>query len=66
MEEVVGMCFEPTKDEITRSQARRTAEREDHEQRRDPSAYPEPRGNQTPDEDEVERSRDKLEAVLGH
>jgi len=60
------MCFEPTKDEIARSKARRTAEREQRERRRDPSAYPEPRGNQAPDEHEVERTREKLEAVLGH
>jgi hypothetical protein len=60
------MCFEPTKEETTRSQARRPGEQEDGERRRDPSAYPQPRGNQTPDENEVERSRDELEAVLGH
>jgi hypothetical protein len=60
------MCFEPTKEEVARSETRRAAERPDAGERRDPSGYPEPRGNQEPDEREVERSRDKLEAVLGH
>lgn len=60
------MCFEPTKEEVARSEERRAAKRPDAGERRDPSGYPEPRGNQAPDEHEVERSREKLETVLGH
>jgi hypothetical protein len=61
------MCFEPTKEEVARSETRRAAaERPDAGDRRGPPGYPEPRGNQEADEREVERSRDKLETVLGH
>lgn len=61
------MCFEPTKEETARSEARRASfAAPDRTLREDPSTDPEPRGNQEPDEREVERSRDKLEAVLGH
>ena len=61
------MCFEPTKEEVARSETRRVAaERPNAGDRRDPSGYPEPRGNQAPDDREVERSREKLETVLGH
>ena len=66
------MCFEPTRDETARSEARRAsyqpaADRPSAVVRReDPSSDPDPRGNQERDEHEVERSEQKLAAVLGH
>lgn len=60
------MCFEPTEERSARDEARRAAEAAARDERRDPSAYPEPRGNQEVDEREVERSRERLTAVLGH
>ena len=61
------MCFEPTKEETARSEARRAFVRaHDRDLREGPSNDPEPRGNQEPDELEVERSTEKLVAVLGH
>ncbi len=58
------MCFKPTKEEVERNEARRAVIGEP-DRRRDPSSYPEPRGNQERDEQEVAKSREKLEAVLG-
>jgi hypothetical protein len=66
MEEVVGMCHKPTQEETARSEARRAAEGLGREERRDPWTYPEPRGNQEADHDEVERGTEKLATVLGH
>lgn len=61
------MCFEPTRDETARSEARRASVQFAAEARREnPSTDPEPRGNPERDEHEVERSEDKLAAVLGH
>jgi hypothetical protein len=61
------MCFEPTKEETARSEARRAPfAAPDRTLREDPSKDPEPRGNQELDELEVERSTEKLVAVLGH
>ncbi len=59
------MCFEPTPEETASSEARR-ASAQDREFREDPSTDPQPRGNQERDELEVERSTEKLAAVLGH
>ena len=60
------MCFTPTKEETERMEARRPARPPIFERREDPSTDPEPRGNQERDELEVERSEEKLAAVLGH
>lgn len=65
------MCFEPTSEETARSESRRERggppDRPFRDfTREDPSKDPEPRGNQEPDEVEVERSSEKLAAVLGH
>ncbi len=60
------MCFKPTQEETARSEARRASWALDREPREDPSTDPEPRGNQEPDELEVERSTEKLATVLGH
>ena len=60
------MCFTPTKEDTARMEARRRAAPSPIERREDPSTDPEPRGNQEPDEREVEQSARELEAVLGH
>lgn len=59
------MCHRPTKEETERSDAIRAATASE-EPRRDPWRFPEPRGNQDQDDHEVDKGRDKLEAVLGH
>ena len=60
------MCFTPTKEETARMEARRRVGLSPFERREDPSTDPEPRGNQEPDEREVERTARELEAVLNH
>ncbi len=68
------MCHSPTKEETTRSEARRTAvgssgekwrRDSEGERRRDPSGYPMPRGNGETEQGEVDRGVEKLAAVLG-
>lgn len=67
------MCHRPTKEETTRSDALRAAagpsRRADNEHAdelgRDPSSYPEPRGNGEMDRGETDRSAEKLATVLG-
>ena len=65
------MCFEPTREETARSESRRERSTPTHRPsrdftREDPAQDPEPRGNQERDEVEVERTSEKLAAVLGH
>lgn len=60
------MCHTPTQEETARSEARRAALAHDREESREPWTYPEPRGNQEPDREEVDRGTEKLATVLGH
>ena len=60
------MCFKPTREEVEQSEARNAVAATDREERREPSSYPEPRGNQDLDDRELERSTEKLVSVLGH
>ncbi len=61
------MCHTPTKEEIERSEALRAAaaDADGGGQRRDPGAYPKPRGNQELDDRELEKSEERLAGVLG-
>jgi hypothetical protein len=60
------MCHKPTQEETARSEARKALFVSSREERHEPWTYPEPRGNQEPDHDEVERGTEKLATVLGH
>lgn len=60
------MCLRPTKEESARSEARRAALDEERAERPEPWTYPQPRGNGDYDEQEAQRSGEKLAAVLGH
>lgn len=59
------MCQKPTQEETARSE-RKAAVVPVGEERRQPWTYPEPRGNQEADREEVERGTEKLATVLGH
>jgi hypothetical protein len=60
------MCHTPTQEETARSEARKAALSPTDEVRRQPWTYPEPRGNQETDREELERGTEKLATVLGH
>ena len=58
------MCFRAIEPERDVARAKEARDRREHESRRRPPTT-RPRGNQEPDRRDLERSAEKLEAVLG-